>query len=78
MRELRDAGLKVGFGSDCVMDPWYSLGKADMLDVAFMALHVGQLSSREDMDWCFDAVTKNSDYIIHYNINKKSIFLVCI
>jgi len=28
------------------MDPWYSLGKADMLDVAFMGLHVGQLSSR--------------------------------
>jgi cytosine deaminase len=33
------------------MDPWYSLGKADMLDVAFMALHVGQLSSRQDMEW---------------------------
>ena len=60
VRELRDAGIIVGFGSDCVMDPWYSLGKADMLDVAFMGLHVGQLSSRADMRWCFDAVTKNS------------------
>ena len=58
VRELRDAGITVGFGSDCVMDPWYSLGKADMLDVAFMGLHVGQLSSREDMAWCFDAVTE--------------------
>ncbi len=58
--ELRDAGINVGFGSDCVMDPWYSLGKADMLDVAFMGLHVGQLSSRDDMRWCFDAVTVNS------------------
>ena len=57
MRELRDAGLVVGFGSDCMMDPWYSLGKADMLDVALMGLHVGQLSSRADMAWCFDAVT---------------------
>ena len=73
VRELRDAGLTVGFGSDCVMDPWYSLGKADMLDVAFMALHVGQLSSREDMGWCFDAVTKNSAKIIgleEYGIEK--------
>ena len=43
--ELRDAGINVGFGSDCVMDPWYSLGKADMLDVAHMGLHVGQMSS---------------------------------
>ncbi|MEM7429109.1 MAG: amidohydrolase family protein [Pseudomonadota bacterium] len=60
VRELRDAGINVGFGSDCVMDPWYSLGRADMLDVAHMALHVGQLSSRQDMAWCYDAVTGNS------------------
>ena len=64
VRELRDAGITVGFGSDCVMDPWYSLGKADMLDVAFMGLHVGQLSSRADMRWCFDAVTVNSATIM--------------
>ena len=64
VRELRDAGITVGFGSDCVMDPWYSLGRADMLDVAFMGLHVGQLSSREDMEWCFQAVTENSAKIM--------------
>ncbi len=62
--ELRDAGITVGFGSDCVMDPWYSLGRADMLDVAAMGLHVGQLSSRADMRWCFDAVTVNSAAIM--------------
>jgi len=64
VRELRDAGITVGFGSDCVMDPWYSLGRADMLDVAAMGLHVGQLSSRADMAWCFDAVTRNSATIM--------------
>ncbi|PRY24457.1 cytosine deaminase [Aliiruegeria haliotis] len=64
VRELRDAGLTVGFGSDCVKDPWYSLGRADMLDVAAMGLHVGQLSSRDDMRWCFDAVTVNSAAIM--------------
>jgi cytosine deaminase len=64
VRELRDAGLVVGFGSDCVMDPWYSLGRADMLDVAHMGLHVGQLSSREDMRWCFEAVTSNAARIM--------------
>ena len=62
--ELKAAGINVGFGSDCVMDPWYSLGKADMLDVAHMGLHVGQLSSRADMAWCFDAVTVNSAAIM--------------
>jgi len=57
VRELRDAGVPVAFGSDCAMDPWYSLGNADMLEVAAMGLHVGQLSSRADMAWCFEAVT---------------------
>ncbi|MFT6228646.1 MAG: cytosine deaminase [Paracoccaceae bacterium] len=60
VRELRDAGLNVAFGADCVMDPWYSLGAADMLEVAAMGLHVGQMSSRADMAWCFDAVTVNA------------------
>ena len=65
VRELRDSGVLIGFGSDCILDPWYSLGNADMLDVAFMGLHVGQLSSREDMAWCFDAITSNSATIMH-------------
>jgi len=60
VRELRDAGINTAFGSDCVMDPWYSLGRACMLDVAHMGLHVGQMSSRDDMKWCFDAVTINA------------------
>ncbi len=64
VRELRDAGLNVAFGADCVMDPWYSLGAADMLEVASMGLHVGQLSSREDMRWCFDAVTEHPAKIL--------------
>ena len=64
VRELRDAGITIGFGSDCVMDPWYSLGRADMLDIAYMGLHVGQLSSRQDMAWCFEAVTENSARIM--------------
>ena len=64
--DLRNAGVMIGFGSDCMMDPWYSLGKADMLEVAAMGLHVGQLSSRADMEWCFDAVTVNSAKIMGF------------
>ncbi len=55
--ELQATGLTVAFGSDCVMDPWYPLGTADMLDVASMAIHVGHLSSMEAMRRCFEAVT---------------------
>ena len=57
--EMRALGINVAFGQDCTMDPWYSLGGADMLDVAHMGLHVAQLSSREAMRFCFEAVTTN-------------------
>src|SRR3954451_3484869 len=63
--ELRAAGVNVAFGHDCVMDPWYSLGSGDMLEVASMGLHVGQLSSREAMRWCFEAVTTNAAAAMH-------------
>ena len=55
--ELRDAGAVVAFGQDCVMDPWYAFGAADMLDVAHMGLHVAMLTGRADAAWCFEAVT---------------------
>jgi cytosine/creatinine deaminase len=47
------------------MDPWYSLGGADMLDVAHMGLHVGQLTSREAMRFCFEAVTTNAARVMN-------------
>ena len=56
--ELLNAGVKVAFGHDCVMDPWYSLGSADMLEVASMGLHVAQMTGVEQMKSCFRAVTE--------------------
>jgi len=63
--EMRGYGINVAFGEDCCMDPWYSLGGADMLDVAHMGLHVAQLTSREAMRYCFDAVTTNAAKVMH-------------
>jgi cytosine deaminase len=57
--ELLAAGVNVAFGHDCVMDPWYSLGSGDMLEVAHMGLHVAQMTSQAQMRACFDAVTVN-------------------
>ena len=57
VKEMQALGIKVGWGQDCCMDPWYSLGTADMLDVAFMGLHVAQMSSPTEMATCFDMVT---------------------
>ena len=62
--ELLAAGVNVAFGHDCVMDPWYSLGSGDMLDVAHMGLHVAQMTSQSAMRQCFDAVTVNPARIL--------------
>jgi cytosine deaminase len=58
--ELLAAGVNVGFGQDCVMDPWYALGSGDMLEVAAMGLHVAQMTSVAGQRQCFDAVTVNN------------------
>jgi len=61
----------VAFGHDCVMDPWYSLGSGDMLEVAHMGLHVAQMTSQSAMRQCFDAVTVNAARLMgleHYGL----------
>ena len=55
--ELRAAGVNVALGQDCVMDPWYGLGGADMIDVAHMAIHAVPMTSREAIAWSFAGVT---------------------
>ena len=63
--ELLAHGVTVAFGHDCVMDPWYSLGSADMLEVAHMGLHVAQMTSQAAMRQCFEAVTTSPAKIMH-------------
>ena len=55
--EMLAAGIDVAFGHDCVMDPWYSFGSGDMLEVAHMGLHVAQMTSVEAIAQCFAAIT---------------------
>jgi cytosine deaminase len=62
--ELLAAGVNVGFGHDCVMDPWYPMGSGDMLEVAQMGLHVAQMTSLDGMRACFDAVTVNNARVL--------------
>jgi cytosine/creatinine deaminase len=59
VKELMEAGINVALGHDCVMDPWYSLGSHDMLEVAHMGLHIAQMTGVEEMRQMFNAVTIN-------------------
>ena len=63
--ELMAAGIPVAFGHDCVMDPWYSLGSADMLEVAHMGLHATLMTSQAAMRSCFEAVTTQAARLMH-------------
>ena len=64
VREMQAAGIAVGWGQDCVLDPWYSLGTADMLDVAFMGMHVAQMTHPSEMARCFEMVTGTNAAIL--------------
>ncbi len=82
VKEMLALGINVGWGQDCVLDPWYSLGTADMLDVAFMGLHVAQMTSPQDMRTCFDMVTVNNartmglaDYGLHVGAKASLVIL---
>lgn len=49
LKELLRAGVNVSLGNDVVMDPWYLLGKADLLHAASLALHFTYMSGLEEI-----------------------------
>ncbi|NJN03752.1 MAG: cytosine deaminase [Leptolyngbyaceae cyanobacterium SL_1_1] len=57
VKELWQAGQNVSLGHDCIQDPWYSLGTGNMLEVAWMAVHVCQMTGTDEIDACYDMVT---------------------
>jgi len=65
VKELLAEGINVAFGHDCVMDPWYPLGSHDMLEVAHMGLHVGQMTGVDEQKACFAAVTESGARVMH-------------
>jgi cytosine/creatinine deaminase len=73
VKEMQAHGITVGWGQDCVLDPWYPLGTADMLDVAFMGMHVAQMTHPEEMARCFRMVTEDNARIMNlpnYGLHK--------
>jgi cytosine deaminase len=59
VKELIEAGINVAFGQDALLDPWYSFGSHDMLEVAHLGLHVAQMTGVDQMRQIFEAVTYN-------------------
>ncbi len=58
VKELWQAGANISLGHDCICDPWYSLGTGQMLNVAHMAVHVAQMTGRQEVEACLKMVTE--------------------
>jgi cytosine deaminase len=60
--ELWAAGATVGIGHDSVVDPWYRLGTANMLDPAYMLVHAGHLTGEEQMKRVFTTLHRENHH----------------
>jgi cytosine deaminase len=60
LKELLAAGVNVSLGHDSIMDPWYPLGRGDMLAAASLALHIAQMSGHDEIAKMYDLITTNA------------------
>src|SRR5215471_17096088 len=60
LKELLAAGVNVSLGNDVIMDPWYSLGRADLVDAAHLALHFTYMSALEEIPEMLRCATESS------------------
>jgi cytosine/creatinine deaminase len=49
LKELLAEGVNVSLGNDVIVDPWYLLGKADLVDAASLALHFTYMSGLDEI-----------------------------
>jgi cytosine deaminase len=60
VKELLLAGVNVALGHDSIMDPWFPLGRGDMLAAAQLALFLSHMSGYEEMEAMLDVITTNA------------------
>lgn len=60
VKELLAAGVNVSLGHDSIMDPWFPLGRGDMLAAAQLALFLCHMSGYEEINDVLDLITGNA------------------
>ena len=60
IKELLAGGVNVSLGNDCLMDPWYPLGRGDILQSLYLAVHAAHLTSYGEVVRSLDLVTYNA------------------
>lgn len=59
IKELLANGVNVALGHDSIMDPWFPLGRGDMLAAAQLALFLCHMSGYEEINDVLDLITRN-------------------
>src|SRR6266581_4659118 len=59
VKELLAAGVNVALGHDSIMDPWFPLGRGDMLAAAQLALFLCHMSGYDEIESMLDLITTN-------------------
>ncbi|HJT60030.1 MAG TPA: cytosine deaminase [Ktedonobacteraceae bacterium] len=60
VKELLAMGVNVALGHDSIMDPWFPLGRGDMLAAAQLALFLCHMSGYEEINDVLDLITTNA------------------
>jgi cytosine/creatinine deaminase len=60
VKELLAAGVNVALGHDSIMDPWFPLGRGDMLAAAQLALFLCHMSGYDEINDVLDLITTNA------------------
>lgn len=60
VKELLASGVNVALGHDSIMDPWFPLGRGDMLAAAQLALFLCHMSGYEEINEVLNLITINA------------------
>ena len=60
VKELLAGGVNVALGHDSIMDPWFPLGRGDMLAAAQLALFLCHMSGYDEINDVLDLITTNA------------------
>jgi cytosine deaminase len=60
VKELLATGVNVALGHDSIMDPWFPLGRGDMLAAAQLALFLCHMSGFEEINDVLELITSNA------------------
>ncbi len=58
--ELLDRGVNVCIGHDSIMDPWYSMGKGNMIAAANLLAHTAHMNGYDQITMLMDMITTRS------------------